>query len=52
MIICRCSICDYEWGYDDDTNESLIRASCAPCGHQGMFKLRKTENKKENKNES
>jgi hypothetical protein len=39
MIICTCLVCGYQWYWEDDTDEDIIRASCAPCGHQGLFKV-------------
>lgn len=39
MIRCRCLVCKSEWEYKDGIDEDMIRASCSPCGHQGMFEI-------------
>ena len=44
IIICTCLVCNYKWVYESNVNESIIRATCAPCGHQGLFRV---ERKKE-----
>ena len=38
----ECTICAFKREYESDKkeDESIIRASCLPCGHQGLFKLR------------
>ena len=41
MINCKCCVCGATWDYDDGTDESLIRASSAPCGHQGLFEMKR-----------
>lgn len=41
MIVCTCWVCGSKWCYEDDADEDLIRATCAPCGHQGMFNVEK-----------
>lgn len=47
MTICTCLVCESKWSYPDSIDVGLIRASCAPCGHQGMFKvMEKVEDKK------
>ena len=47
MIICTCFVCGKKWGYPDDIDENLIRASCSPCGHQGCFDVKTTKDKNE-----
>ena len=43
MITCICLVCGCEWSYKDGTDEDLIRASSSPCGHQGLFEVKHTE---------
>lgn len=43
MIICTCLVCGYKWSYPDNMDEDIIRASCAPCGHQGVFLVERIE---------
>ena len=31
-------VCDTEWTYDSNIEEDIVRATCSPCGHQGLFK--------------
>lgn len=54
----ECGVCKSKWRYsfdEDITKEDLedklniIRASCLPCGHQGMFTLVKEEEIKDDK---
>jgi len=35
--ICECGVCNATWSYPIETDESIVRASCSPCGHQGLF---------------
>jgi len=39
MIICTCIVCGCKWGYNDETDIDVIRATASPCGHQGLFKV-------------
>ena len=34
---CVCDICGHRWEFPKETTESIVRATCAPCGHQGLF---------------
>jgi len=43
---CKCSICDCRWAYDITVEEDIVRATCAPCGHQGLFEVNRGENNK------
>jgi len=36
---CTCIVCNCTWTYPIKTKEDEIRASCSPCGHQGLFKV-------------
>ncbi len=46
-IICSCMVCNAKWSYeakddfkgDDKDMEDLARATCSPCGHQGLFEV-------------
>ena len=51
ILLQKCYICDYQCLYKvkNKKEESLIRASCLPCGHQGMFSLKEVND--ENKSE-
>jgi len=48
MIIRKCLVCGFVDSFDDDSDEDIIRASCLPCGHQGLFELTKETVKKLN----
>ena len=48
----ECMVCKGKWRYTFDKSDpaevikeklSLIRASCSPCGHQGLFNLLEKE---------
>ena len=41
--VCECLICKCKWAYPEDTDESMIRASCSPCGHGGCFTCEKED---------
>ena len=43
----KCLICKYkaELESDDKNAENIIRATCLPCGHQGMFTLERIKEK-------
>lgn len=41
MIERKCIVCNYKDYWEDDVDESKLRASCLPCGHQGLFELKK-----------
>lgn len=41
--VCECLICKAKWAYPEDADESMIRASCSPCGHGGCFTCEKVE---------
>lgn len=43
MIICKCLVCEYEWQYPDGTDIDIVRATCSPCGHQGLFEVREVK---------
>jgi hypothetical protein len=37
----ECLVCNYKESYGSNPEkESIIRASCLPCGHQGAFTLK------------
>jgi len=38
----KCMVCNYKAEYKGKKeDENIIRASCLPCGHQGLFTLEK-----------
>jgi len=39
--VCKCLVCGEKWSYDINVKEDQIRARCAPCGHQGVFEVKK-----------
>ena len=39
-LLQKCLICNYQCEYKcKKEDEDIIRASCLPCGHQGLFTL-------------
>jgi hypothetical protein len=46
----KCMICNCEYKYESDkeVDEDRIRASCLPCGHQGLFTLKSIKNDNQN----
>ena len=43
----KCQVCNFKGEYESDNpeDEDIIRATCLPCGHQGLFTLEKMEEK-------
>lgn len=48
-LLQECMICGYKCLYEikSSDDENIIRATCLPCGHQGLFKLKKIKVKNE-----
>lgn len=46
-MIQKCMVCNYKciWKVKSPKDESIIRASCLPCGHQGLFTLEECNEK-------
>lgn len=42
ILKCSCMICQHTW-YFQGVPESRVRASCSPCGHQGLFDVEEVD---------